>query len=86
MSVADQKTVTQLNQLEQIKRFTTVVADTADFESIRQFKPQDAARVKPARNQPFLLKERPRANKRTIAEWFPRSRGGESHEPSEYLA
>ena len=38
MSVADQKTATQLNQLEQIKRFTTVVADTADFESIRQFK------------------------------------------------
>ncbi|MGH7937723.1 MAG: transaldolase family protein, partial [Bryobacteraceae bacterium] len=33
---------TNLNQLEQIKKFTTVVADTADFESIRQFKPQDA--------------------------------------------
>jgi len=31
-----------LNQLEQIKRVTTVVADTADFESIRVFKPQDA--------------------------------------------
>ena len=42
MSIADQKTGTQLNQLEQIKKFTTVVADTADFESIRQFKPQDA--------------------------------------------
>jgi transaldolase len=42
MSVADQKTATQLNQLEQIKRFTTVVADTADFESIRVFRPQDA--------------------------------------------
>lgn len=33
---------TKANQLEQIKAFTTVVADTADFESIRQFKPQDA--------------------------------------------
>jgi len=32
----------KLNQLEQIKKFTTVVADTADFESIRAFKPQDA--------------------------------------------
>lgn len=32
----------KMNQLEQIKKFTTVVADTADFESIRQFKPQDA--------------------------------------------
>jgi transaldolase len=42
MSVADQKTATQINQLEQIKKITTVVADTADFESIRQFKPQDA--------------------------------------------
>jgi len=42
MSVADQKIATQLNQLEQIKGFTTVVADTADFESIRQFKPLDA--------------------------------------------
>ena len=36
------KTDTKLNQLEQIKEFTTVVADTADFESIREFKPQDA--------------------------------------------
>lgn len=36
------KTETKMNQLEQIKKFTTVVADTADFESIRAFKPQDA--------------------------------------------
>jgi transaldolase len=35
-------TDTNLNQLEQIKKITTVVADTADFESIRAFKPQDA--------------------------------------------
>ena len=28
---------TNLNQLEQIKKMTTVVADTADFESIREF-------------------------------------------------
>jgi len=32
----------RLNQLEQIKVWTTVVADTADFESIREFKPRDA--------------------------------------------
>ena len=32
----------KLTQLEQIKAWTTVVADTADFESIREFKPQDA--------------------------------------------
>jgi transaldolase len=30
------------NQLDQLKQFTTVVADTGDFESIRQFAPQDA--------------------------------------------
>ena len=29
-------------QLEQLKQFTKVVADTGDFESIREFKPQDA--------------------------------------------
>lgn len=33
---------TKLNQLEQLKRFTKVVADTGDFETIRDFKPQDA--------------------------------------------
>src|SRR5438477_1388129 len=39
---ANYKTEMKLNQLEQIKRFTKIVADTGDFESIRQFKPQDA--------------------------------------------
>jgi transaldolase len=38
----DKKTETKLNQLEQLKKFTKVVADTADFESIKDFKPQDA--------------------------------------------
>jgi transaldolase len=36
------KTETKRNQLEQIKKFTTVVADTGDFETIREFKPTDA--------------------------------------------
>jgi transaldolase len=31
-----------MNTLDQLKRFTTVVADTGDFESMRAFKPQDA--------------------------------------------
>src|SRR5499427_4891242 len=38
----ERKTETKLNQLEQIKKFTKIVADTADFESMKQFKPQDA--------------------------------------------
>jgi transaldolase len=40
-AVADEKK-TKLNQLEQLKKFTKVVADTADFEHIKDFKPQDA--------------------------------------------
>lgn len=34
-------TATQ-SQLDQLKQFTTVVADTGDFEAMKQFKPQDA--------------------------------------------
>ncbi len=42
-AVAEEKKAgTKLNQLEQLKKFTKVVADTGDFESIRDFKPQDA--------------------------------------------
>src|SRR6185369_7523189 len=42
-AVVEQKeTATRSNQLEQLKKFTKVVADTADFESIKDFKPQDA--------------------------------------------
>src|SRR5438045_5677480 len=37
-----QKTGTKMNQLEQLKKFTKIVADTADFESMKAFKPEDA--------------------------------------------
>ncbi len=40
-AVADEKK-TKVSQLEQLKKFTIVVADTGDFESIKDFKPQDA--------------------------------------------
>jgi transaldolase len=40
--VEEKKTKTKLNQLEQLKKYTKVVADTADFESMKKFKPQDA--------------------------------------------
>ena len=39
---AKEKIAGKLNQLDQIKKFTTVVADTGDFETIREFKPKDA--------------------------------------------
>jgi transaldolase len=45
MSIAtaeDKKTSSGLNQLEQLKKFTKIVADTADFETMKEFKPQDA--------------------------------------------
>jgi transaldolase len=32
----------KLNQLDQLKEFTTIVADTGDFETIREFEPKDA--------------------------------------------
>lgn len=31
-----------MNQLEQLKRYTTVVADTGNFQQLAQFRPQDA--------------------------------------------
>src|SRR3954454_15297975 len=37
-----EKTGTKLSQLDQLKKFTIVVADTGDFESIKEFKPRDA--------------------------------------------
>src|SRR5437899_3270565 len=40
--VEPKKSETKLNQLDQLKKFTKHVADTADFESIKEFKPQDA--------------------------------------------
>ena len=35
-------TQTALSQLDQLKKFTKVVADTGDFESLKQYAPQDA--------------------------------------------
>jgi len=39
---AETKTETKTSQLDQLKKLTVVVADTGDFESIRDFRPQDA--------------------------------------------
>jgi transaldolase len=41
-----------MNTLEQLKQFTTVVADTGDFESMRAYKPQDAT------TNPSLIQKR----------------------------
>lgn len=42
MSTATAEAPAALSQLDQLKKFTKVVADTGDFESMREFKPQDA--------------------------------------------
>src|SRR6266446_2518463 len=39
---AETKTETKPSQLDQLKKFTVVVADTGDFESISEFQPRDA--------------------------------------------
>ncbi|HMJ06864.1 MAG TPA: transaldolase [Chthoniobacterales bacterium] len=41
-TVSEENAETQLSQLEQLRKFTVVVADTGDFESIKEFKPRDA--------------------------------------------
>lgn len=38
----EKKSGSKTSQLDQLKEFTKVVADTGDFESIRDYKPQDA--------------------------------------------
>lgn len=39
---ATKKQKTSENQVEQLKRYTTIVCDTGDIEAIRKYKPQDA--------------------------------------------
>src|SRR5436309_2314184 len=38
----DKSAGTKTSQLDQLKKFTKVVADTGDFETIKDFKPEDA--------------------------------------------
>ncbi len=69
-----------MNQLDSIKQFTTVVADSGDIESIRHYHPEDATT-----NPSLLLKaagRRPIAASSTTLSpgpktgWRPRSAGG----------
>ena len=41
-ATATAPSATKLSQLDQLKKFTKVVADTGDFESMRAYQPQDA--------------------------------------------
>lgn len=42
MSTSPTKKMKEATQLDRLKEFTTVVADTGDFDSIAKYKPQDA--------------------------------------------
>ena len=64
-----------MTQLESIKSFTTVVADTGDIEAIAKYKPQDATT-----NPSLLLKAAPMPQYRHLVDEavrFARKRGGD---------
>jgi len=49
------------SQLEQLKKFTTVVADTGDFERMQVFQPQDATT-----NPSLILKAAQQSNYQSL--------------------
>ena len=54
-------TTSTQNQLEQLKKFTTVVADTGDFERMQAFQPQDATT-----NPSLILKAAQQSNYQSL--------------------
>lgn len=64
-----------MNQLEQLKQYTTIVADTGDFQSIKAFAPQDATT-----NPSLILKAVQKDEYRPIMEQVARDHAGESTE------
>lgn len=62
-----------MTQLEQLKQFTTVVADTGDFQSIKAFAPQDATT-----NPSLILKAVQKDEYRPIMENIAREHAGKS--------
>ncbi|CAL61261.1 transaldolase [Herminiimonas arsenicoxydans] len=62
-----------MNQLEQLKQYTTIVADTGDFQSIKAFTPQDATT-----NPSLILKAVQKDEYRPIMEKIAREHAGKS--------
>lgn len=62
-----------MNQLEQLKQYTTIVADTGDFQSIKAFAPQDATT-----NPSLILKAVQKDEYRPIMETIAREHAGKS--------
>lgn len=47
-----------MNQLDALKQFTTVVADTGDFRGLARFHPQDATTNRYALNEDAMASEK----------------------------
>ena len=62
-----------MNQLEQLKQYTTIVADTGDFQSIKAFAPQDATT-----NPSLILKAVQKDEYRPIMEKVAREHAGKN--------
>ena len=62
-----------MNQLEQLKQYTTVVADTGDFQSMQAFAPQDATT-----NPSLILKAVQKDDYRPLMERAVRDHAGKS--------
>jgi len=56
-------TLSSLNQLDQLKKYTTVVADTGDFERMKEFQPQDATT-----NPSLILKAAQQSNYQNLVQ------------------
>ena len=63
--------VKPMNQLEQLKQYTTVVADTGDFQAMKAFAPQDATT-----NPSLILKAVQKDEYRPLLEATVREHGG----------
>src|SRR3569833_4306676 len=62
-----------MNQLDQLKQFTTIVADTGDFQSITAFAPRDATT-----NPSLILKAVQKDEYRPLLEQAVRDNAGKS--------
>ena len=62
-----------MNQLEQLKQYTTIVADTGDFQSIKAFEPRDATT-----NPSLILKAVQKDEYKPLLEKTVRDHGGKS--------
>ncbi|CAG9180442.1 transaldolase [Cupriavidus respiraculi] len=67
-----------MNQLEQLRQFTTVVADTGDFQLMKQYKPQDATT-----NPSLILKAVQKAEYRPLLEQAVRDFGAGADQGAE---